>query len=288
MSLGANQMLQSKQKSKMTIMQDIKNTESRIQEKDKQILAVEDLWDQAFENWQKNLISAEQMDQQEDVFRNQLRSLVEECRILHDKLTELKQAAKTQAVIESIELENYGNSMWQDLQPVSDQDDSMDGQEPTMINSEPTINIESEIDNKKSDEQMHQIIESIETENYVDNLLQVQQQQKPHHQTVGVVTIETIIQVQQSAQPQAPQQQQPKSSDSPIKMVDNIKRQGKFEQNVIIEIEGNNVELCRLQVRLRYAGSRADRGHQGREIRHIQRRHGIHLHSKCNHVIGER
>ncbi len=34
----------------MTIMQDIKNTESRIQEKDKQILAVEDLWDQAFEN----------------------------------------------------------------------------------------------------------------------------------------------------------------------------------------------------------------------------------------------
>ena len=51
MSLGANQMLQSKQKSKMTIMQDIKNTESRIQEKDKQILAVEDLWDQAFENW---------------------------------------------------------------------------------------------------------------------------------------------------------------------------------------------------------------------------------------------
>ena len=196
-------------------MQDIKNTESRIQEKDKQILAVEDLWDQAFENWQKNLISAEQMDQQEDVFRNQLRSLVEECRILHDKLTELKQAAKTQAVIESIELENYGNSMWQDLQPVSDQDDSMDGQEPTMINSEPTINIESEIDNKKSDEQMHQIIESIETENYVDNLLQVQQQQKPHHQTVGVVTIETIIRVQQSAQPQAPQQQQPKSSDSP-------------------------------------------------------------------------
>ncbi len=64
------------------------------------------------------------------------------------------------------------------------QDDSMDGQEPTMINSEPTINIESEIDNKKSDEQMHQIIESDETENSVDDLLQVQQQQEPHHQTV--------------------------------------------------------------------------------------------------------
>jgi hypothetical protein len=77
-----------------------------------------------------------------------------------------------------------------------------------MNNSEQTINIESEIDNKKSDEQMHQIIESIETENPVDDLLQVQQQQEPHHQTVEVVTIETIIQVQQSAQPQAPRQQQ--------------------------------------------------------------------------------
>ena len=215
----------------MSIIQEIKDTELRIQEKEKQILAVEDLWNQA-ENWQKKLISGEQMGQQEDVFRIQLRSLVEECRILHDKLTELKQAAKTQAVIESIEMENYGNSMWQDLQPVSDQDDSMDGQEPTMINSEPTINIESEIDNKKSDEQMHQIIESIETENFVDDLLQVQQQQEPHHQTVEVVTIETIIQVQQSAQPQAPRQQQPKSSDIQIKMVDNIERQAKFEQIV--------------------------------------------------------
>ena len=38
-----------------------------------------------------------------------------------------------------------------------------------MINSEPTINIESEIDNKKSDEQMRQIVESIEAESYVDD-----------------------------------------------------------------------------------------------------------------------
>ncbi len=80
-----------------------------------------------------------------------------------------------------------------------------------MIKSEQTINIESEIDNKKTDEQMHQIIESIETENSVDGLLQVQQQQEPHHQTVEVVTIETIIQVQQSAQPQAPRQQKPRT-----------------------------------------------------------------------------
>ncbi len=49
------------------------------------------------------------MGQLEDGFRNQLSSLQEECRILYDKLTELKQAAKTQAVIESIEMENYGN-----------------------------------------------------------------------------------------------------------------------------------------------------------------------------------
>jgi hypothetical protein len=119
----------------------------------------------------------------------------------------------------------------------------MDGQEPTMINSEPTINIESEIDNKKSDEQMHQIVKSIETENSVDDLLQVQQQQEPHHQTVEVVTIETIIQVQQSAQPQAPRQQQPKSSDIQIKMVDNIERQAKFEQIVFSEIEDDNIKL---------------------------------------------
>jgi len=129
------------------------------------------------------------------------------------------------------------------VQEAENQDDSMDGQEPTMSDSEQTINIESEIDNKKSDEQMHQIIESIETENYVDDSLQVQQQQEPHHQTVEVVTIETIIQVQQSAQPQAPRQQQPKSSDIQIKMVDNIERQAKFEQIVFSEIEDDNIKL---------------------------------------------
>jgi hypothetical protein len=122
------------------------------------------------------------------------------------------------------------------VRDAENQDDFMDGQEPT-------INIESEIDIKKSAEQLevHQIIESIETENYVYDLLQAQQQE-PHHQTVEVVTIETIIQVQQSAQPQAPQQQQPKSSDIQIKKVDNIERQAKFEHIVISEIEGDNIE----------------------------------------------
>ena len=99
----------------MTKISDIKSLENTYQKKEKQILAVEDLWDQAFENWQKNLMSGGQMEQQEDEFRNQLSSLREECRILYIKLTELKQAAKSQAVIKSIEMENYGNSMWQHL-----------------------------------------------------------------------------------------------------------------------------------------------------------------------------
>ena len=128
------------------------------------------------------------------------------------------------------------------VQEAENQDDFMDWQEPTMINSEQTINIESEIDNKKSNELMHQIIESIETENFVDDLLQVQQQQEPHHQTVEVVTIKTIIQVQQSAQPQAPQKQQPKPSEYQIKVVDNTERQAKLEQIVFGEIEGQ-IEL---------------------------------------------
>ncbi len=90
---------------------------------------------------------------------------------------------------------------------------------------EPTTNIKTIVDNKKSDEQMHQIAESIETENYVDDLLPQAKLQEPQHQTVEAITIETIIQVQLSAQQQAPQQQQPKSSDSPAKMVDNVEQQ---------------------------------------------------------------
>jgi hypothetical protein len=47
---------------------------------------------------------------------------------------------------------------------------------------------------------------------------------------------------------------------------------------------------CRLQAQRHHAESRADGGHHGREIRHIQRRHRIriHLQSKCNHVIRKR
>ena len=74
------------------------------------------------------------------MFRNQMSSSRKEYGIMYEKLTELKQAARTKTVIKSIEMENYGNSMWQDLQQVSDQDYFMHGEEPT------TININSEID----------------------------------------------------------------------------------------------------------------------------------------------
>ena len=217
----------------MTILQDIETLENIYQEKEKHILAVEDQWDQAFENWQKELISGKQMDQLQEMFRNQMSSLEEECRNLSNKLTELKQAAKAQAVIKSIEMESYVNLMWQDLQQVSDQDGFMDGQEPT-------INIESEIDNKKSDDDMHQFIESVETENFVDDLSQAQQQQESQHQTVEVKTVENIE--QERPQLQSPEPEQLLSSDSPIKMVDIYAMQEELKWSVISEIESQIIE----------------------------------------------
>ena len=128
------------------------------------------------------------------------------------------------------------------------------------MKSEPTINIESEINDEKSDEQSHQFIESesVETENYADDLSQVQQRQlepqhhvieinDPQHQTIEDNTIETVIQVRQpklqpSQQETSSQPKQLMSSDSPIKMVDIHKRQAQLKQSVISEIEGQNNE----------------------------------------------
>ena len=59
------------------------------------------------------------------------------------------------------------------IEAAENQDDLTDGQEQTPMKSESTINIESEIDNKKSDDEMHRFIKSVETENSVDCLLQV-------------------------------------------------------------------------------------------------------------------
>ena len=83
------------------------------------------------------------------------------------------------------------------IRQAQEQDDFMDGQEPT-------TNIEPEIENKISDEQSHQFIESVETENPVDDLLQepqhllieTNQQQYP---TVEDITVDTIIQVRHSS-----------------------------------------------------------------------------------------
>jgi hypothetical protein len=72
---------------------------------------------------------------------------------------------------------------------LQDQDDFTDGQELT------PIKIEIKIDNEKSDEQRHQFIESVETKNYVDDLLQAKQQPKQQHSTVEDATVKTIIQV---------------------------------------------------------------------------------------------
>ena len=132
------------------------------------------------------------------------------------------------------------------VRDAENQDDFMDGQEPT-------TNIEPEIDNKISDEQSHQFIESVETKNPVDDLLQEPQHQlieidQPQYPTVEDITVETIIQVRQrsqSAQLQSPhlQQQQIKSSDIQIEIVDIYERRAQLKQLVINEIEGQNNKL---------------------------------------------
>ncbi len=53
--------------------------------------------------------------------------------------------------------------------------------------------IESKIEDNESDDQMHQFIESVETENFVDDLSQAQQQQELQRQTVEVKTVDIIV-----------------------------------------------------------------------------------------------
>ena len=107
------------------------------------------------------------------------------------------------------------------------------------------------IDNKKSDEQSHQFVESVETENPVNGLLQESQHQlieidQPQRPTVEDNTVETKIKVRQlskSPQLQSPQQQQRASSNIQIEMVDIYERQARFKQSVIEEIETQYIEL---------------------------------------------
>jgi hypothetical protein len=86
---------------------------------------------------------------------------------------------------------------------------------------------------------MHQFIESVETEIFVDDLSQAQQQQESQHQTVEVKTVETIEQERQ--QLQSPEPEQLLSTDSPIKMVDIYAMQEELKWSVISEIEGHKL-----------------------------------------------
>ncbi len=87
---------------------------------------------------------------------------------------------------------------------------------------------------------MHQFIESVETENFVDDLSQAQQQKESQHQTVDVKTVETIVQERQ--QSHSPEPEPLLSIDSPIKMVDIYSMQEELKWSVISNIEGQIVE----------------------------------------------
>jgi hypothetical protein len=114
---------------------------------------------------------------------------------------------------------------------IYDQDEFTGGQEPTPIKSETATNIEFEIDNKKSDYvRINQVVESVETEKSLDTVLQELQLQ--------MIKVKQVEYITQSAQ----QQQQLKSIDSPIKMVDIIATEDKFKQSVFSEIGGQIIE----------------------------------------------
>jgi hypothetical protein len=165
------------------------------------------------------MISSKEMTQRDEMFRNQLSELEKERKILVVEKNSLKRSS------------------------TEDADSFEDRQEPT-------INIESEIDNKKLVDEMHQFIESIETENCFDDLSQAQQQQESRHQTVEVQTVETIVQDSDRQQPQSPEPEQILSIDSTIKMVDIYARQEELKWSVISEIEGQMIEPVqpRLQI----------------------------------------
>jgi major membrane immunogen (membrane-anchored lipoprotein) len=91
---------------------------------------------------------------------------------------------------------------------------------------------------------MLQFIESVETENFVNDFLQAQQQQESQYQTIEVKTVEKIVRERQ--QLQSPEQEQLLSIDSPIKMVDIYDKfyvmQEELKWSVISEIEGQIIE----------------------------------------------
>ena len=194
----------------MTIIQDIHDTEFRINERiteiDEKIEMISVEWDQAFEKWTLQMISSEELRQLDEMFRNQLSVLEKERKVLSTEKNSLKRSSTEDA---------DGFEDWQ----------------------EPAINIES-------DDEMHQFIESVETEILDDDLSQAQQQKESQHQTVEVKTIETIVQDRQ--QLQSPEPEQLLSIDSPIKMVDIYAMQVELKWPVISEIEGHIIEPARV------------------------------------------
>jgi hypothetical protein len=96
-------------------------------------------------------IRVKEMIKQKDSFEDELNELKQDLNIIY---TKMEKALK------------------QDISGSSDEQES-------------TTSIKSEINDKKSDDQTHQIIRLVETKNSVDNLLQDQQQELPQHQWCG-------------------------------------------------------------------------------------------------------
>ena len=110
-------------------MEDVKTIENCYKEMDIKIETLEEQWESTYEKWQMQLIPSVEMELLNDMFSDQLAALLKERKIIYDRMIEMKQTLN-QAV----------NS-------------SSDGQESAN-------NIKSEIDDKKSDDQTHQIIGS--------------------------------------------------------------------------------------------------------------------------------
>ncbi len=158
--------------------------------------------------------------------------------ILHSRIASLYEKRKRlylelDAIIQNALVHNGGSAeddwMIREIQIILLQDPRL-----CSDRQEPTINIESEIDNKKSDDEMHQLIELVETEKIVDDLSQAQaaqQQQESQHQTVEFKTVETIVQDRQQLQSPVPEQLL--SIDSPIKMVNIYAMQEELKWSVI-------------------------------------------------------
>ena len=153
----------------MSIIERIKDTELRIQEQEANRT-------QIYEWWQQLLESVRNQREYKSTFKN----FEKHMKILHSRITSLHEERKSlylefDAIIRDAMIYN-GQSAEDDWLVREIQIGLLQDQSLYSDRQEPAINIDSEIDNKKSDDEMHQFIESIETENFVDDLSQAQQQ----------------------------------------------------------------------------------------------------------------